>query len=175
MKMCGVTSNNGLASQTTRFFSRSLLKGTCLLGSVVMVMASVLLGGSAHNSAASTQRKHDNIYWRGSVTIDSGNYLNFDTKPPSPQTSNATVNYFVGQLRNVGTLPDAALFGLWNRSGFPAAAQCKEWIPTHASQNLSIHAGEKICIKTIQGRYGLLRITSADSSRMGASVSIWNK
>jgi hypothetical protein len=51
--MSGVTRNDGLASQARRFFIRSLLKGTCLLVSVLMVVtASVLLAGAPIASAA---------------------------------------------------------------------------------------------------------------------------
>lgn len=51
----GVTGNNGFASQVRHFFCRSLLKGACLLGSVVVaVTASLLLASVAPRASAAT-------------------------------------------------------------------------------------------------------------------------
>lgn len=107
------------------------------------------------------------LYWQGAVGITS-NGLNFDTKPPS-STPSGTI-YYSGGLNADGTVE----FAIWPNSSTPTAAQCQTWVTTHPSPSLlNVNPGMQICIKTDQGRFGLLHIESVDGSQVSATATIW--
>ena len=108
------------------------------------------------------------LYWQGPVGITS-NGLNFDTKPPS-STPSSTI-YYAGGLYASSTNIE---FAVWPNSSTPTAAQCQNWVTTHPSPSLlNVNPGMQICIKTDQGRYGLLGIESVDGSQVSATATIW--
>ena len=108
------------------------------------------------------------LYWQGQVGITS-NGLNFDTKPPS-STPSSTI-YYAGGLYASSTNIE---FAIWSNSSTPTAAQCQNWVTTHPSPSLlNVNPGMQICIKTDQGRYGLLGIESVDGSQVSATATIW--
>ena len=108
------------------------------------------------------------LYWQGPVGITS-NGLNFDTKPPS-STPSSTI-YYAGGLYASNTNIE---FAIWPYSSTPTAAQCQNWVITHPGSSLvNVSPGMQICIKTDQGRFGLLHIESADGSQVSATATIW--
>ena len=129
-----------------------------------------------HSISGSTPSSTPNpsVYWKGTVIIGHGVWLDFDANPPSQEISSASVWYNPFQLNAGGDIPNTVLLALWNQSSSPTAARCREWVATHSSGYVAIDTGEKVCIKTLQGRYGLLQVTSADTNQMGATVTIWN-
>ncbi len=131
---------------------------------------------SNHSTSGSVPSSTSNpsVFWKGTVIIGHGVWLDFDTNPPSQEISSAAVWYNPFQLNAGGDIPNTVLLALWNQSGSPGAAQCRGWVATHSSGYVAIDTGEEVCIKTLQGRYGLLQVTSADTNQMGATVTIWN-
>lgn len=108
------------------------------------------------------------LYSQGPVGITSDG-LNFDTKPPS-STPSGTIYYTGGLYASSANIE----FAMWPNSSTPTAAQCQNWVTTHPSPNLSnVNPGMQICIKTDQGRFGLLHIESVDSSQVSATATIW--
>jgi hypothetical protein len=108
-------------------------------------------------------------YWQGPVGITS-NGLNFDTKPPS-STPSGTIIY-AGELYASGSTNIE--LAVWPNSSTPTAAQCQNWVTTHPSSSLSnVDPDMQICIKTDQGRFGLLHIESVDSTQASATATIW--
>lgn len=131
---------------------------------------------SNHSTVGSTPNStpSPSVYWEGTVNIGPGVWLDFDTSPPSQEVSSAAVWYNPFQLNAGGDLPNTVFLALWNQSGVPGPAKCRELVATHSSGYVAIDTGEDVCIKTLQGRYGLLQVTSADTNQMGATVTIWN-
>jgi hypothetical protein len=119
-------------------------------------------------STSASQGAGLSLYSQGPVGITS-NGLNFDTKPPS-STPSGTI-YYAGGLYASSTNIE---FALWPNSSTPTAAQCQNWVITHPSPSLlNVNPGMQICIKTDQGRFGLLHIESVDSSQVSATATIW--
>ena len=110
------------------------------------------------------------VYWRGPVTFPDGSLaLNFDTNPPTPGQ--------IGIIYGGGVLQATtnALLLTWTKAGTPSASDCRGWVPTHPTTNISSPTGGmQICIKTDQGRYGLLSITSSANSQLSANGVVWN-
>jgi hypothetical protein len=137
----------------------------------VTVTASAPPGGGG--SSASTPASPStglSLYWQGSVGL-TGNGLNFDTKPPST-TPSGTINYDGDLYSGDGNIE----FALWPSSRSPIASQCQAWVTTHPSSRISnVAPGMQICIKTDQGRFGLLHIQSIDSTNgvASATATIW--
>ena len=95
--------------------------------------------------------------------------LNFDTNPPS-STPSGTI-YYAGGLYSSSSNIELAI---WTNSGTPTAAQCQNWVITHPASGLSdINPGMQVCIRTDQGRFGLLHIDAVDSSQVSATATIW--
>jgi hypothetical protein len=108
------------------------------------------------------------LYSQGPVGITSDG-LNFDTNPPS-STPNGTIYYEGGLYATSANIE----FATWPNSGTPTGAQCQDWVTTHPSPSLSnVNPGMQVCIKTDQGRFGLLHIESVDSSQVSAAATIW--
>jgi hypothetical protein len=108
------------------------------------------------------------LYWQGPVGITSDG-LNFDTNPPSSTPTGAI--YYSGWLYSSSTNIE---FATWPDSSTPTAAQCRNWVTTHPDSSLSnINPGMQICMKTDQGRFGLLRIDAVDSDQVSAAATIW--
>jgi hypothetical protein len=119
-------------------------------------------------STSASQSAGLSPYWQGPVGITSDG-LNFDTKPPS-STQSGTI-YYTGGLNASSTNIE---FAIWPNSSTPTAAQCQDWVTTHPSPSLlDVNRGMQICIKTDQGRFGLLRIESVDGSQVSATATIW--
>jgi hypothetical protein len=112
------------------------------------------------------------VYWQGQVGITTIG-LNFDTRPPS-STPNGNIVYTGGDLLTRG---DANIeFAVWPNSSTPKATQCQTYVTTHPSPSLfSINPGMQVCIKTDQGRFGLLSIGQVDSNNgvASAQATIW--
>jgi hypothetical protein len=112
------------------------------------------------------------VYSQGQVGITS-NGLNFDTRTPS-STPSGDIVYTAGGLYTHG---DANIeFAVWPNSSTPKAAQCQAYVTTHPSPSLvSINPGMQVCIKTDQGRFGLLSIGQVDSNNgvASAQATIW--
>jgi hypothetical protein len=95
--------------------------------------------------------------------------LNFDTNPPSSTPSDTI--YYTGGLYSSSANIELAI---WQNSSTPTAAQCQNWVTTHPSSDLpNVNPGMQVCIKTDQGRFGLLHIDSVDSSQVSAIATIW--
>jgi hypothetical protein len=112
------------------------------------------------------------VYSQGQVGITS-NGLNFDTQTPS-STPSGDIVYTAGGLYTHG---DANIeFAVWPNSSTPKATQCQTYVTTHPSPSLlSINPGMQVCIKTDQGRFGLLSIGQVDSNNgvASAQATIW--
>ena len=128
---------------------------------------------SAPNSTPAPTGTALSVYWQGPVGITQ-NGLNFDTRPPS-STPNGEIVYTGGGGLN--TQGNANIeFAVWPNSSTPKATQCQTYVTTHPSGSLlSINPGMQICIKTDQGRFGLLSIGQIDSNNVVASAqaTIW--
>jgi hypothetical protein len=123
---------------------------------------------TAGASASASQSADLSLYSQEPVGITS-NGLNFDTNPPS-STPSGTI-YYAGGLYSSSTNIE---FAIWPNSGTPTAAQCQNWVTTHpGSSMLNVNPGMQICIKTDQGRFGLLHIDTVDSSQVSAIATIW--
>jgi hypothetical protein len=113
------------------------------------------------------------VYWQGQVGI-TPNGLNFDTRPPS-STSSGDI-FYTGSNR-LGTEGNPNIeFAVWPNSSTPKAMQCQTYVTTHPSPGLvSINPGMQVCIKTDQGRFGLLSIGQVDSNNfvVSAQATIW--
>jgi hypothetical protein len=119
-------------------------------------------------STPASQSAGPSVYSQGPVGITSDG-LNFDTKPPS-STPSGTI-YYAGGLYASSTNIE---FAIWPNSSTPTAAQCQNWVTTHPSPSLlNVNPGMQICIKTDQGRFGLLHIESVDGSQVSATATIW--
>ena len=113
------------------------------------------------------------IYWQGQVGI-TPNGLNFDTRPPS-STPNGDVFYAGDSGLGAQSNPNIE-FAVWPNSSTPNATQCQTYVTTHPSPYLlRINPGMQVCIKTDQGRFGLLSIGQLDSNNNVASAqaTIW--
>ena len=129
-------------------------------------------GGDLSASTPASPGTNLSLYSQGPVGL-TGKGLNFDTKPPST-TPSGTINYYSGALSPAGSTNIE--FALWPSSSAPTASQCQLWVTTHPGSSVSnIVSGMQICIKTDQGRFGLLHIQSVDSTNGVASAiaTIW--
>jgi hypothetical protein len=127
-------------------------------------------GGGPSASTPASPGTNLSLYWQGPVGL-TDNGLNFDTKPPST-TPSATIIY-AGILYSNDSNIELAL---WPSSSAPTASQCQAWVTTHPSSSISnVVPGMQICIKTDQGRFGLLHIQSADvnNNLASATATIW--
>ena len=114
---------------------------------------------------------NSSIYWTGQVgfSLISGLGLDFDTKPPS--SDQTTIVYDGNALQPTAN----AQLSRWTQSGTPSASQCQLWVTTHPNTEIIFPAsGMQICIKTDQGRYGLLHIDSAANGQLQVTATIWN-
>jgi hypothetical protein len=134
------------------------------------VTATVTSSSNAAGGGGSSSPAKSTVYWSGPVAFSlSNNGLDFDTKPPS--TDQTTILYN-GNLVATAT---NELLAVWNQSGVPNASQCQVWVTTHPSSNVDApSAGTQICIKTNQGRYGLLLVDSSNNEQLSATATIWN-
>jgi hypothetical protein len=96
------------------------------------------------------------VYYQTPVGInDIG--INFDNNPPSSASADITFN---GSL----SAQTPTILAVWPGSATPTAALCENWVTTHPSNFVStVTVGMRICLKTAQGRPGLLRIQSITS------------
>ena len=122
------------------------------------------------NSAAHSSTVSSSIYWSGPIAFtEGGPGLDFDTSPPS---TDQTVILYSGNTLSASA---NALLSTWTLSGTPSAAQCRTWVSTHPNTNIPFPAGGmQICIKTDQGRYGLLHIASSANNQLPATAVVWN-
>jgi len=119
-------------------------------------------------STPASQSAGLSLYSHGQVGITS-NGLNFDTNPPS-STPSGTIYYAGGLYASSSNIE----FAIWPNSSTPTAAQCQNWVTTHPNPSLlNVNPGMQVCIKTDQGRFGLLYIESVDSSQVSATATIW--
>jgi hypothetical protein len=130
-------------------------------------------GGGPPASTPASPGTNLSLYSQEPVGITS-NGLNFDTKPPST-TPSGTIIYSGEDLYS----SDGSIeFALWSSSNTPTASQCQTWVTTHPSSTIkqvNVIPGVQICIKTDQGRFGLLHIQSVDSTNnvVSATATIW--
>jgi hypothetical protein len=123
---------------------------------------------SAGASAAAPQGGGLSLYSHEPVGITS-NGINFDTNPPS-STPNGTIYYTGGLYPSTSNIE----FAIWTSSGTPTAAQCQNWVTTHPGSQVSdVNPGMQVCIRTDQGRFGLLHIDAVDSTQVSATATIW--
>ena len=114
---------------------------------------------------------NSSIYWTGQVGFSSlsGLGLDFDTKPPS---SDQTTIVYEGNALQVTANEQLSQ---WTQSSTPSASDCKLWVTTHPNTEILYPAsGMQICIKTDQGRYGLLHIDSAANGQLQVTATVWN-
>jgi hypothetical protein len=111
------------------------------------------------------------VYYQGGVTINS-NTLDFDSKPPGPGPITAAFYYATYSIQ---TASNTGGFAVWKQDGTPTASQCKSWVPTHLTTDLSnIVPGMNICFRTDQGRYGLLSVRAGTSENdLNGYVIVW--
>ena len=120
---------------------------------------------------ALTAGHNSSTYWTGQVGFSSlsGLGLDFDTKPPS--TDQTTIVYEGNALQVTAN----EQLSQWTQSSTPSASDCKLWVTTHPNTEILYPAsGMQICIKTDQGRYGLLHIDSAANGQLQVTATIWN-
>jgi hypothetical protein len=122
------------------------------------------------NPASHSSTVTSTVYWHGQVTFPDGTpALNFDTNPPSPDQIGIVYGGSVLEATN------NALLSTWTAARTPSASDCREWVSTHPNTNIpSPTGGMQICIKTDQGRYGLLGVTSTANSQLSANGIVWN-
>ena len=114
---------------------------------------------------------NSSIYWTGQVGLSglSDLGLDFDTRPPS--SDQTTIIYQGNTLQATAN----AQLSQWTQSSTPSASDCKLWVTTHPNTTiLSPASGMQICIKTDQGRYGLLHIDSTANNQLQVTATIWN-
>lgn len=115
------------------------------------------------------------IYWGPGPVGITPNGLNFDTKPPS-STPSGTIYYNTGLYGGLEPSTANIELAVWPYSSAPTAAECQTWATTHPSSKVgNVTPGMQICIRTDQGRFGLLHIDSIDSNNSGveATATIW--
>ena len=120
---------------------------------------------------ALTAGHNSSTYWTGQVGFSSlsGLGLDFDTKPPS---SDQTTIVYEGNALQVTANEQLSQ---WTQSSTPSASDCKLWVTTHPNTEILYPAsGMQICIKTDQGRYGLLHIDSAANGQLQVTATVWN-
>ena len=120
---------------------------------------------------ALTAGHNSSTYWTGQVGFSSlsGLGLDFDTKPPS--TDQTTIVYEGNALQVTAN----EQLSQWTQSSTPSASDCKLWVTTHPNTEILYPAsGMQICIKTDQGRYGLLHIDSAANGQLQVTATVWN-
>ncbi len=116
-------------------------------------------------------------FWSGPVGLASGSSLNFDTLPPSPDQQNTGIEYnSLGLGTNGNPDPSTPAVALWTQSRMPSQVECRDWISTHPTRIIAgPTGGERICIRTEQGRYGVLKVEpSSDTNTLSATATIWN-
>jgi hypothetical protein len=118
------------------------------------------------------------VYWQGAVgiTLEPGG-INFDLKPATTSADSPTnISFDENTLENyyVGT---TILVSQWTSPGRPTRAQCANQVLTHPTHSVSnVAEGMQICIRTTQGRFGRLTVTSisSDDSTLNVMAVIWN-
>jgi hypothetical protein len=126
---------------------------------------------TAGQTPPSSSSGTSSVYWTGPVgfSLTSGLGLDFDTKPPSYDQT--TIVYEGNALQATAN----AQLSRWTQSSTPSASQCQLWVTTHPNTQIILPAsGMQICIKTDQGRYGLLHIDSASTDQLQVTATIWN-
>ena len=120
------------------------------------------------NSTPATATSGTAVYWRGHVSF-SGDGFDFDSKPPAHDQT--TIVYDGNTLYATAS----AQLAVWSQPGMPSASECQTWVATHPNNAVPVPAiGMQICIKTDQGRYGLLHIDSYSyNNSPNATVIVW--
>ncbi len=96
------------------------------------------------------------VYYQTSVGINNIG-INFDNNPPSSASADITFN---GSL----SAQSPTILAVWPGSATPTGVQCENWVTTHPGGFVgTVTVGMQICLKTAQGRPGLLRIQSITS------------
>lgn len=141
----------------------------------VTVTATAPPPSSTLTSAPASTGTPLSIYWGPRPVGITPNGLNFDTKPPS-STPSGTIYYNTGLYGGLESSTANIELAVWPYSSAPTAAKCQDWVTTHPSSKVgNVTPGMQICIRTDQGRVGLLHIDSIDSSNSGveATATIW--
>jgi hypothetical protein len=121
------------------------------------------------SSTVPTATNRPSVYWSGPVAFSTEG-LDFDSRPPA--TDQTTILYFGNTLQASAN----AQLAVWNQPGIPSASKCQTWVTTHPNQDVAFPAIDmQICIRTDQGRYGLLHIDSYsnNNSQVNATATIW--
>lgn len=126
---------------------------------------------NTNRSTAPSPRTSFSVYWRGSFALNpNSDGLDFDSYPPS-SGDQTNINYLGNELQASAN----AQLARWTQPGTPSASECASWIATHPGGGVPFPAGGMlICIKTDQGRYGLLRIESSANGQVSGIAKIWN-
>lgn len=109
------------------------------------------------------------IYWSGPVGFTSYG-LDLDIRRPA--TDQTTIAWEGNELQATANAQLAA----WTQPGTPSPSQCQNWVTTHPNNGVPTPTiGMQICIKTDQGRFGLLHIDSYSNngSQLNATATIW--
>jgi hypothetical protein len=106
------------------------------------------------------------IYYQTSVGI-SGSGLNFDNNLPSSASADI---YYNGSLASTST----AILAVWQGSDAPTPAKCDNWVTTHPSGSVyPVTVGMQICLKTAEGRLGILYIQNITSDAANGQITVW--
>lgn len=142
-------------------------KPTVTVTTTVTAPSATGTGGSPAPSAT----PNSTVYWSSTVGITASG-LEFDTRPPSQAGPSGGIAYAGNTL---SASNQNIVVSLWTNSGTPSAAQCQSWVSTHPNTGVeSPTPGMNICIKTAEGRIGLLQIDSGtNNGQLQATVTIW--
>ena len=142
----------------------------------VTVTASAPGGGGPSTSTPASPGTNLSPYWQGPVGIpDVG--INFDLKPATTSADSPTNISFSSNTLENGWTGTTVLVSQWTDAGRPTHAQCANWVLTHPTNVVNnVAEGMQICIRTVQGRIGLLTVTSIspDQSTLNVMAVIWN-
>lgn len=130
--------------------------------------------GSTPRSQAASSYSSSSIYWSGPVGIV-GEGLDFDIRPPATATSSLS-NIYTDNGSNLRSADPKILLSVWKESSVPTASDCNTWATTHPSAYVSpVSTGMQICVRTTQGRFGLLHIDATAANDIEATATIWGQ
>jgi hypothetical protein len=100
--------------------------------------------------------------------------LDFDSNPPGSGSTYAVFFYGYNYPYGLTTISNGG-FAVWTRGGTPTAPECKTWVTTHLTTQVSnVVTGMQICFKTDQGRFGLLKVKPGTTAyQLNAVATVW--
>lgn len=111
---------------------------------------------------SSTHPKSDVIRWRGRITITFPYGIQLDPIPPHPGTGSLDFDIGVSGGGEDRVSDDSPLNGLniasWPGSSLPSRKECSIKIDTNGASDITVRAGDIVCVKTTAGRIAVLKL-----------------